>query len=138
MGACPTAIAQETSVGRSGRLAGAGMATAPEFQRRSPSSPANAVCRVRTVLVLVGFMVLAYALTAGSPAAALPSDSIRSVRAIEVGRFGHPNPAGLAYSSRADAFLVVAAPGRAGRSGGVRCPPVPSTRSSSWPSRSPG
>ena len=116
MDACPVAIAQETSVRRSGRLAGAEMATASEFQRRSPSSPANAVCRVRTVLVLVGLIVLAYALAAESLAAALPSDSIRSVRSIEVGRFGHPNPAGLAYSSGADAFLVVAAPGRAGAS----------------------
>ncbi len=116
MGACSAAISQKTSVRCSGRLAGAEMATASEFQRRSPSSPANAVCRVRTVLVLVGLIVLAYALAAESLAAARQSDSIRSVRTIEVGRFGHPNPAGLAYSSRADAFLVVAAPGRAGAS----------------------
>ncbi len=113
MGACAAAISQKTSVRCSGRLAGAEMATASEFQRRPPSSPANTVCRVRTVLVLVGSIVLAYALAAESLAAALQSDSIRSVRTIEVGRFGHPNPAGLAYSSRADAFLVVAAPDRA-------------------------
>ena len=38
------------------------------------------------------------------------SDFVRSVRAIETGRQGHPSQAGLAFSSSADAFLVLETP----------------------------
>ena len=69
---------------------------------------------VRTFVALVWLLVLTLAAVAESTAAAKRSDFIRLVRAIEIGRLGHPNPAGLAYSTRADAFLVVAGPGRAG------------------------
>jgi hypothetical protein len=39
------------------------------------------------------------------------SDSVRLVRVIETAPLGHPNPVGLAFSTQADSFLLLAAPG---------------------------
>jgi hypothetical protein len=39
------------------------------------------------------------------------SDSVRLVRVIETAALGHPDPVGLAFSPRADSFLILEAPG---------------------------
>ncbi len=60
-------------------------------------------------VALVWLAIIAVTLLAPSSWAASRTDSIRLVRVIETGRLGHPYPTGLAYSARADSFLVVRA-----------------------------
>jgi len=62
---------------------------------------------VKQSVALVWLAIVAVFLLAPSAWAASRTDSISFVRVIETGRLGHPHPAGLAYSARADSFLVV-------------------------------
>ena len=64
---------------------------------------------VKQSVALVWLAIVAVFLLAPSAWAASRTDSISFVRVIETGRLGHPHPAGLAYSARADSFLVVRA-----------------------------